>query len=150
MISVRTATAGDASAIVEFQIAMATETEGLNLVRETVQKGVQAVFTDPKKGTYWVAVEDGQVVASTLTIPEWSDWRNGTATWIHSVYVMPQARHRGVFRAIYQHLKTRVANDPTATCLRLYVDKRNITAQKIYQNLGMTAEHYDMFEWQKP
>ena len=31
--------------------------------------------------------------------------------------------------------------------LRLYVDKRNQAAARVYEKLGMTREHYDLFEW---
>jgi len=33
--------------------------------------------------------------------------------------------------------------------VRLYVDKRNAAAQRVYERLGMTREHYDLFEWLK-
>jgi ribosomal protein S18 acetylase RimI-like enzyme len=31
--------------------------------------------------------------------------------------------------------------------LRLYVEKDNINAQKVYERTGMDGEHYRMFEW---
>jgi RimJ/RimL family protein N-acetyltransferase len=31
----------------------------------------------------------------------------------------------------------------------LYVEKRNAAAQKVYERLGMSREHYEMFEWMK-
>ena len=33
--------------------------------------------------------------------------------------------------------------------LRLYVDKTNTRAQKVYENLGMNGEHYHLYEWMK-
>ena len=33
--------------------------------------------------------------------------------------------------------------------LRLYVEKRNTVAQRVYQGLGMKSDHYDLFEWLK-
>jgi RimJ/RimL family protein N-acetyltransferase len=33
--------------------------------------------------------------------------------------------------------------------IRLYVDKRNIKAQRVYEAVGMTGEHYSTFEWMK-
>ena len=67
-----------------------------------------AVFRDPAKGRYLIAEADGRAVACTLLIPEWSDWRNATVLWVHSVYVVPAFRRRGVFRAIYSHLRAAV------------------------------------------
>lgn len=149
MLKIRPARPEDAAIIIDFQIAMALETENLHLDPLKVQLGVGAVFADERKGTYWVAADENEILASMLTIPEWSDWRNGTAIWIHSVYVRPNARRCGIFRALYLHLRRQVESDSRLTALRLYVDKRNKTAQRVYEELGMSAEHYDLFEWQK-
>ena len=84
-----------------------------------------------------------------LTIPEWSDWRNGTVLWIHSVYVAPEFRKRGVFQTLYSHLKDNVAHSTDLRGLRLYVDKTNSVAQKVYSELGMNNQHYHLYEWMK-
>lgn len=133
--------------IAAFQVAMARETEELDLDPPTVDRGVRAVFEDPAKGCYLVAEEQGRVVACLLTLPEWSDWRNGTVLWIHSVYVVPEARGSGVFRAMYQYLVDEVGSDPGLRGLRLYVDRRNRAAQATYRRLGMSDQHYLLFEW---
>jgi ribosomal protein S18 acetylase RimI-like enzyme len=33
--------------------------------------------------------------------------------------------------------------------IRLYVDKTNTKAMKVYEKLGMNGEHYGLFEWMK-
>lgn len=133
--------------IVNFQIQMALETEDMKLSPETVSKGVKAVFDDPSKGKYLVAISDNEVVACLLTVPEWSDWRNGTVYWIHSVYVKPEMRGQKVYSKMYNYLKELVNNSPELKGLRLYVDKTNLKAQKVYETLGMTKEHYDLYEF---
>lgn len=140
---------GDLETLTDFQLRMARETEGLELDPGTVIRGVAAVLADPAKGSYWVAERDGRIVGSLLTTFEWSDWRNGTVLWIQSVYVVPGERGRGVYRALYEHLKRRVEDDPGLKGLRLYVDRRNAAAQEVYERLGMTREHYELFEWLK-
>ncbi len=137
----------DAKTIVDFQIRLAFETEGLQLTHDTVQKGVAAVFDDSTKGYYLVAEENGLIAACLLVVPEWSDWRNSTVLWIHSLYVVAEHRHVGVFRAMYQHLRNKVENRRGYAGIRLYVDKRNTVAIKAYENMGMSSEHYAMFEW---
>lgn len=148
-LEIREAAPGDAPTIVEFQLLMARETEDLALDRETVTRGVAAVFADPGKGAYWVAGRDGRIAGSLLTTFEWSDWRNGTVLWIQSVYVLPEERGRGVYRALYERVKARVLESPDLKGIRLYVDRRNTAAQRVYERLGMTREHYDTFEWLK-
>ncbi len=139
----------DVDVIAAFQAQMARETENLSLDLPTVTLGVSAVFDDPAKGKYWVAEIGDEVAGCLLTVPEWSDWRNGTVLWIHSVYVLPQFRGQGVYRALYQHLKTMVSESRDLRGLRLYVDKTNEAAQKVYRALGMDGEHYQLFEWMK-
>jgi GNAT superfamily N-acetyltransferase len=148
-VQVRPARREDASTLVEFQLRLAEESEGMTLDRPTVGRGVRAVFDDPTKGRYWVAEADGRAVGCLLAVPEWSDWRCATVLWIHSLYVLPEARRQGVFKALYGHLKRQVEESPDLTGLRLYVDKANQAAQQVYQALGMTREHYHLYEWMK-
>jgi len=149
-IDVRPARRGDADTIAGFQVAMALESEGLVLDPPTVARGVCAVFDDPAKGGYWVAEDAGRVAGCLLVIPEWSDWRCATVLWIHSLYVVPAARRRGVFAALYGHLRRLVERSPDLAGLRLYVDKGNAPAQRAYEAVGMACDHYDLYEWLKP
>ena len=139
----------DIQVIAEYQVKMAWETEQLKLDPPTVELGVAAVFDDPGKGKYWLAEVNGEVAGCLLTVPEWSDWRNGTVLWIHSVYVKPEYRKHGVFRKLYTHLKTMVETSKDLRGLRLYVEKANGPAQKVYESLGMSGEHYHLYEWLK-
>lgn len=146
---VRKATINDHCEIVEFQLAMANETEGIELNKATVKKGVEAVLNDPTKGNYYVAERDGEVISSLLTTFEWSDWRNGTILWIQSVYVKPEFRRKGVYRSMYSYIKNMVLNDENLNGIRLYADKSNRPAHNTYENLGMNQDHYITFEWMK-
>ena len=147
MIHVRPGEARDIEAIVALQLRLARETEDLRLDRATVSDGVRAVVGDPAKGRYWLAEEEGETLGCLLTVPEWSDWRNGTVLWIHSLYVRPESRRRGVFRSLYAHLKGMVEADDSLKGLRLYVNRRNAAAKKVYEAMGMDGQHYEMFEW---
>jgi hypothetical protein len=69
-IQIRRAAPEDAETIAEFQLRMAMETEDLSLDRDTVHAGVRAVLNDPRKGRYYVADADGEVVGSLLVTPE--------------------------------------------------------------------------------
>jgi GNAT superfamily N-acetyltransferase len=149
MIDIRKAKLSDSEHIVELQLKMAQETEGLALNKNVVTKGVHAVFQHPAHGTYWVAEEKDEILGVLLAIPEWSDWRNGTVLWIHSLYVIPEARRHGVFKKMYLNLKTQVEQSLELVGLRLYVDRQNKSAQKIYDKLGMNKEHYELYEWLK-
>jgi GNAT superfamily N-acetyltransferase len=139
----------DARTIVEFQLAMARETEELRLDHVVCAEGVQGVFEEPSRGRYFVCESGGKVIASLLICYEWSDWRNGTVWWIHSVFVLPEFRKLGAFSGLYSHIQSLAAEDDSVRGLRLYVDKRNEAAKKVYRRIGMTDEHYSLFEWMK-
>ena len=139
----------DAEAIIDFQIAMARETEDVKLDRAILTRGVQAVFADPSKGRYFVAESDGRVIGSLMITYEWSDWRDGTVWWIQSVYVIPEFRRRGIYAGLYSHVRALVEPKPEIRGIRLYVDNRNVPAQQVYRRLGMEGEHYRVFEWMK-
>ena len=148
MVQIRTAKRFDSQQIKDFQIKMALETENLVLDESIVEKGVLAVFEDESKGTYYVAEIDGIVVGSLLTTYEWSDWRNGRVLWIQSVFVMPEHRGKGIYSMMYDHIKNLVKSKKLDfRGIRLYVDKTNQNAQKVYKKLGMENHHYEMFEW---
>ena len=146
MIEIRKANPDEAPVIAAFQLAMAMETENLVLNAETVHKGVQAVFDGPSKGFYLVADDGSRVVASLMITPEWSDWRNRTVWWIQSLYVVPDMRRQGIFRKMYEWLQDQVKQDDSIGGIRLYVDKTNLLAQNVYEELGMNGEHYRFYE----
>ncbi len=125
---------------------MAMETEGLELKSEVITGGVMAVFHDNKKGEYYVAEENGAIVASLMITYEWSDWRNANIWWFQSVYVIPEYRRKGVFRMMYAHVKKEGIAQGIAG-LRLYVESENLRAQKTYEAMGMNGAHYRTFEW---
>lgn len=128
---------------------MAQETEDFALDRAICTRGVAAVFADPSHGRYFVADDGAQLVASLMITLEWSDWRNGTVWWIQSVYVRPEYRRKGIYAGLYQHVKEIAERDANVRGIRLYVDRRNTSAQEVYRRMGMNGEHYQVFEWMK-
>src|SRR5262245_39076988 len=116
---------------------MALETEGRELDAERVHAGVSAVFADPGRGTYYLALRGEEPLGALLITHEWSDWRNGVFWWIQSVYVVPSSRRQGVFRELYRSVLERARSSPDVCGLRLYVDQENRSAQQVYLDLGM-------------
>jgi GNAT superfamily N-acetyltransferase len=145
----RAAGVQDIPDIVRFQLAMARETEGLELEVEVCSAGVRAVFEHPERGLYYVGEINQMVVGSLLITYEWSDWRNGVVWWIQSVYVLPQYRRQGVYSGLYSRIQALARTDESVCAIRLYVDRRNAAAHKVYESLGMNGDHYQVFEWLK-
>ena len=143
---VRVATAGDSDAFVRFNRAMALETENKKLPEGTVTSGVQSVFDNPARGFYVVAESSGEIVAALMVTFEWSDWRNADFWWIQSVYVTPEYRRKGIYRKLYEFVRERARADGGVCGFRLYVEKKNVSAQRVYESLGMSKSDYLMYE----
>lgn len=146
---IRFAQLADIPILTHFQLKMADETESLRLDESTLAAGIRRVFDEPAKGKYYVAAVNDEIVGSMLTTYEWSDWRNQTVWWIQSVYVKPEFRKKGIFRALFEHVHALAMKDKEVGGLRLYVDKSNTGAQATYQKIGMNGEHYQVFELMK-
>lgn len=122
----------DTETLVQFQLAMAQESEGTQLDYVTVREGVKNAIEDESKAIYLIARnEDNEAIGSLMLTTEWSDWNNARYYWIQSVYVHPEFRRQGVFRELFEFARVIAEND-NAGALRLYVDKENIVAQKVY------------------
>ena len=131
--------------LVQANIDLALETEALNLDYKTVEAGTKAVLEEPKLGLYFIAMHQGEVIASMLITKEWSDWRNNNNAWIQSLFVQKPYRSQGVFKQLFKHLE-KLCNKGVFSGIRLYADRHNQNAIKIYQNLGLNDQHYIFFE----
>ncbi|MEM7308526.1 MAG: GNAT family N-acetyltransferase [Planctomycetota bacterium] len=145
-LHIRPAIAGDLETIARFQELMALETEDKALDPALVRRGVQAVFDRPTRGRYWIAERGGAAVGSLLLTFEWSDWRAADFWWIQSVFVVREARGQSVFGALYRHVERAAREEPGVCGLRLYVERDNQHAQRVYEALGMEASHYRLYE----
>src|SRR5436190_9680983 len=144
-MKIRPAEPRDAETIANFNAMMARETEDLHLDPATAVAGVKAALEDANKAIYLLAEIDGRVAGQLMITHEWSDWRNGDLWWIQSVFVAPEFRRRGVFRALYERARDE-AKRAGAVGLRLYVEQHNLTAQETYRSLGMKLTHYRVME----
>jgi ribosomal protein S18 acetylase RimI-like enzyme len=146
--TIRKATEADAESLIQFNMAMALETENKILDMNKIEPGVRGLLANPQYGFYMVAEHKGTAVGSLMVTTEWSDWRNGIFWWIQSVYVIPKYRRKGVYRSMYQKINEMAKSGQSQNIcgFRLYVEKENKIAQKTYRDLGMSETRYKMFE----
>jgi L-amino acid N-acyltransferase YncA len=148
-MKIRQATINDSAAIAEFNIKMAKETEGMDLMPDVINAGVSNMIKNSQMGFYLVAEEDNAIQASLMVTTEWSDWRNGLFWWIQSVYVQPKFRRKGLYSKLYKKVKTLAEAESNVCGFRLYVEHENLVAQQTYRTLGMDKTDYQMFEEMK-
>lgn len=152
-LRVRPAEAGDLDALVAFNLAMAWETEHLRLDEPVLRRGIARLLAEPALGRYLLAIDANAapgdahgIVGALMLTTEWSDWRNGLFWWIQSVYVLPQARRCGVYRALHERVRAEAKATQDVIGIRLYVERENVTAQQTYLALGMHETVYRLYE----
>jgi GNAT superfamily N-acetyltransferase len=150
--TIRDAGPADHAASVHANLQLALETEGKTLDPEVLAAGVSVALADPDRLRYWVADMSGQVVGVAAITREWTDWRNGWIWWLQSVYVWPEHRTQGVFRALYHHIRAQGRRSADVIGLRLYVEDGNTRGRRTYEALGMKPGGYSVYEdlWLDP
>ena len=147
---IRRAVLSDSKALAEFNTNMARETEGIELIPSVIGAGVEVMIKNPQMGFYLVVEDAGKIQASLMVTTEWSDWRNGLFWWIQSVYVNEQYRRQGLYRQLYDRVKSMADAENDVCGFRLYVEHDNDIAQKTYRSLGMEETAYKLYEELKP
>ena len=145
-IAIRNARVGDLPFIVDFNLRLAEESEGKNLDKAVLSKGVQRALDSPEMCRYFMAEVNGEVAGQTMITFELTDWRDGVLWWLQSVYVRPEFRKSGVFKALFQHIATLAKESKDVRGLRLYVEQGNSRAQRVYEQMGMQPGGYLVYE----
>ena len=145
-MKIRYADKTDIQLIAQNNQAMALETEDKRLNDSVIIPGVEAIFNDPKLGFYLILEISGIQAGQLMVTPEWSDWRNGLFWWIQSVYVKPEFRNKGVYRALHEETRRLAKENGNVVGIRLYVDHDNSGAQAVYKKMGMKESNYVFFE----
>ena len=145
-VRIRPAVPDDTPTIIAFNLGLAEESERRQLDRGVLERGVRALLGDPSRGRYFLAECEDTPVGQIMLTQEWSDWRNGMFWWIQSVYVHPDWRARGVFKALFAHVDALSRRAEEVCGLRLYVERDNARAQEAYRRCGLATTDYILME----
>lgn len=149
---IRDATGDDVELIATFNERLADDSNDKRPDPAVLRRGVQRALRTPTLSRYFLAEVDGEPVGQLMLTYELSDWRDGVIHWIQSVYVRPEHRGTGVFRALFDHVAALGKADPDCCALRLYVLRENERARAAYTRCGMTESDYLVYEldWALP
>lgn len=140
-VQIRDATDADAPTLVQLVVAEAREAENRALEPDVVTAAVTAALRDPALARTWLAVDERGPIGAIAAVREWSDWHNAAYWWIQLLYIVPEARGRGLAGQLVEHVR-RAASAAGAPELRLYVHPDNTRALRAYERLGFTASPY--------
>ncbi|HEX5102375.1 MAG TPA: GNAT family N-acetyltransferase [Pirellulaceae bacterium] len=145
-ITVRSAASDDLPTIVDFNCRLAEETEHKRLELETITRGVRRALSQPELCRYFVAEWDGAIVGQAMITVELTDWRDGVLWWLQSVYVAEPHRGQGIFRALFERIRSLAEADPDVRGIRLYVERDNVRAQRVYEQMGLAPSGHLVYE----
>ena len=144
-IFIREAKESDIPILIDYNRALAYETENIILDENTLKLGIAKVL-ELEGCQYFVAELKSKIVGQSMLTSEWSDWRNGVIWWIQSVYVNPDHRQQGVFQSILKYIEALAEKHPEVKGLRLYVKQDNKVGVSVYESLGIKNSGYLIHE----
>jgi GNAT superfamily N-acetyltransferase len=140
--TIRKAVRADLSALVAFTLQEAREAEHLALDTQAATLGVRCAFDEPSVAAYWVAeAQNGEIVASTSVVTEWSNYYGGKYWWVQSLFIAPEHRGGGLIDLLLNHLAAE-AETAGALDLRLYVNSSNQRAIHAYERCSFNVAPY--------
>ena len=131
------------------KLKLLRETEGKIIAKNVTREGARAVLVDELKGFYLVAEENKsskKIIGQLMVTFEWSDWKNKNIWWIQSVYIDKKYRNKKVFSQLYKTVTKIALSKKNVGGIRLYVEKQNILAKRVYESLGMKKTPYEIYE----
>ncbi|HLK51149.1 MAG TPA: GNAT family N-acetyltransferase [Bryobacteraceae bacterium] len=101
---------------------------------------IDFVLREPDRGRIILFRERGLLRGYALLIPYWSNEFGGTLLFVDELFVVPEARSRGIGHRFFQFISAERPFD--AVALALEVGPRNARARALYESEGLTLRPY--------
>ena len=135
MLSIRTATAADASLILDFIHRLAEYEREPNAVVATVEDLIRDGFGPQPKYRCLIAEWVGAPAGFALFHYNYSTWRGHAGLYLEDLFVLQEMRGKGIGKALLQRL-AQIALEEHCYGLRWMVLEWNAPALKFYESLG--------------
>ena len=104
---------------------------------------IETLLADPSRGTILLIEEAHTVHGYAILIPYWSNEYGGTIVYVDELFVVREARNRGVAHAFFEFLARTKPYD--AVALALEVTPANARALRLYESVGFTRRRNATF-----
>ena len=95
---------------------------------------VEFFLAEPSRGSVIVFAEGTAIRGYAILIPYWSNEYGGTLLYVDELFVVPEARNRGIGHQFFDFLERTRPFD--AVAIGLEASPGNLRAQRLYQSIG--------------
>ena len=95
---------------------------------------IEFLVLNPSQGRFVLFTESGVPIGYALLVPYWSNEFGGTLLYVDELFVVPEARNRGVAHRFFAYVDER--RPYGALALALEVSPGNRGARRLYESLG--------------
>lgn len=137
------------SEILAMMGALYAEDEAASPVDESrFSTNVVSLVSQPARGRIVLFKEGGSLCGYALLVPYWSNEFGGTLLFVDEMYVIPEARSRGIGRHLFKFLTDTRPFD--AVALALEVSPQNAAARRLYESVGFRERRNSVLTWRLP
>lgn len=130
-------------------VKMAYETEEKNLNADLVERALNKLILHPVYGYYFFIIDkiQNKFCGMNLVTFEHNINLDKTILWLQSVYVEEKYRMKGLFRKLlYKNEDYVLENKNSKKVVKLYMDKDNEKAEKVYYKVGFKMSKDILYE----
>jgi GNAT superfamily N-acetyltransferase len=98
---------------------------------------IETLLAEPSRGTIIIIEESHWTRGYAILIPYWSNEYGGTIVYVDEIFVVPQARNRGIAHQFFEFLASSKPFD--AIALALEVSPANQRAHRLYESIGFST-----------
>jgi ribosomal protein S18 acetylase RimI-like enzyme len=138
-LAIRNATEADLASAADLLVAQLVEHE-LAADREKIEQAVGRAMSPHSPAWLLLALRDGKPLGILLANQEVSVETPPSTLWIEELYVIPEARRRGVAKALI-HFVCEEGRARGVRALNLEVVPTQAAALALYRHLGFTEVH---------
>lgn len=97
---------------------------------------IEFLLAEPSRGSVIIFAEGAATRGYAILVPYWSNEYGGTLLCVDELFVVPEARSRGIARRFFEYLAT--ARPFDAVAIALEVSPANLRAQRLYESIGFS------------